>query len=259
MTAVRILIALAFGLVFGSFLTVVVHRVPTGESLVRPRSRCPSCGAQLRNTDNIPVVSWLLLRGRCRSCGAPISILYPLTELATGALFVGAALEFERIWLAALVAPFLGLMFALSVIDLRHRIIPNRIVYPCLVVVPAYLALGELADGGFRPLDALIGFLSYGGGLLIVALVSPRGMGMGDVKLAALIGMTLGALGLRYVAVAAGAAVALGGVVAIVALAAGAGRKKAIPFGPFLAAGAVLSTFLAPQISAAYLHLFAHS
>ena len=257
MTTVRVLIALPLGLAFGSFLTVVVHRAPPGESLTRPRSRCPSCGTQLRNVDNVPVVSWLLLRGRCRSCGSRISAVYPLTELVTGALFVAAALEFERIWLAALMAPFLGLMFGLSVIDIRHRIIPNRIVYPCLVAVPAYLGVAALADGGVRLRDALIGFLAYGGGLLIVALVSPRGMGMGDVKLAALIGMTLGAVGLPYAAVAAGAGITLGGVVALGALVAGAGRKQALPFGPFLAAGAVIAVFFAPEISSAYLRIFA--
>jgi leader peptidase (prepilin peptidase)/N-methyltransferase len=257
MTAVRILIALPLGLVFGSFLTVVVHRVPRGESLMRPRSRCPSCGTQIRNVDNIPVVSWLLLRGRCRSCGAGISAVYPLVELATGALFVAAALEFERIWAAALMAPFLGLMFALAIIDLRHRIIPNRIVYPSLIAVPLYLGLAAAADGGVDLRDALIGLLAYGGGLLIIALISPRGMGMGDVKLGALIGMTLGALGLRYVGVAAGAAVFFGGVVAIAALAAGAGRKKALPFGPFLAGGAVIAAFFAPELSSAYLRIFA--
>ncbi|MEW6059937.1 MAG: prepilin peptidase [Actinomycetota bacterium] len=257
MIAVRVLIALPLGLAFGSFLTVVVHRVPAGESLTRPRSRCSSCGMQLRNVDNVPVVSWLLLRGRCRSCGSRISAVYPLTEIATGALFVAAALEFEPVWLAVLMGPFLGLMFALSVIDIRHRIIPNRIVYPCLVAVPAYLGAAALADGGVRLRDALIGFLAYGGGLLIVALVSPRGMGMGDVKLAALIGMALGAIALRYVAVAAGSAVTLGGVVALGALAGGAGRKKALPFGPFLAAGALIAAFFAPEISNTYLRIFA--
>lgn len=253
---IRVLIALPFGLVFGSFLTVIVHRVPKGESLVAPRSRCPSCGVQLRNADNIPVVSWVLLRGRCRSCGARISFVYPLTELATGGLFVAAALEFDRVWVAVMVAPFLGLMFALSVIDIRHRIIPNRIVYPSLIAFPVLIGAAALAEGGVRPLDALIGFLAYGVGLLIVALVSPRGMGMGDVKLAALIGLVLGALGLRYVGVAAGAGILLGGVAGIGALIAGFGRKQALPFGPFLAAGAVISAFFAPQISSTYLHVF---
>jgi leader peptidase (prepilin peptidase)/N-methyltransferase len=253
MTWLRIALALPLGLVFGSFLTVIVHRVPKGESLVAPRSRCPSCGTRLRNVDNVPVVSWLLLRGRCRSCGARISPVYPLTELATGGLFAAAALTFDRVWVAIMMAPFLGLMVALAVIDIRHRIIPNRIVYPSLLAFAAYIVVIALVGGGLDLARAVVGMLVYGGGLLLVAMVSPTGMGMGDVKLAALIGLVLGALGLRYVAVAAGGGILLGGVWAIVALIAGVSRKQAIPFGPFLAAGALVAAFLAPQISSVYL------
>ncbi len=249
------LIPLSFGLVIGSFLTVVIHRVPKGESLVAPRSRCPSCGTQLRKRDNIPVISWVLLRGRCHSCGTRISAVYPLTELATGALFVAAALRFDRVWVAVMMGPFLGLLAALAVIDWRHQIIPNRIVYPCLLAFPVYLMAAAAAEGGVDLIRAGIGFLAYGGGLLLVALAAPRGMGMGDVKLAALIGLVLGSLGLAYVAVAASLGILLGGVAAIVALALGAGRKQKLPFGPFLAAGAILATFLAPRIADAYLSL----
>lgn len=255
MTVLRVLVALPFGLAFGSFLTVVIHRAPAGESLVAPRSRCPSCGTQLRNVDNVPVVSWLLLRGRCRSCGTRISPVYPLIELATAALFVAAALCFDRVWPAVVVAPFLGLMAALAVIDWRHKIIPNRVVYPSLLAFPALLVAGALASGGIDLVRAGIGFLAYGGGLLLVAIASPRGMGMGDVKLAALIGLVLGSLGLAYVGVAAGLGILLGGVGAIVALLLGAGRKQKLPFGPFLAAGAILAAFLAPRIADAYLRL----
>jgi leader peptidase (prepilin peptidase)/N-methyltransferase len=253
MTWLRIAVAFPLGLVFGSFLTVVTHRVPRGESLVAPRSRCPVCGTRLRNADNIPLVSWLLLRGRCRSCGARISPMYPLTELATAGLFVAAALTFDRVWVAVMMAPFLGLMVALAVIDIRHRIIPNRVVYPSLLAFAAYILIVGLAGGGLDVIRAAIGMLAYGGVLLLVAIVSPKGLGMGDVKLAALIGLVLGSVGLRYVTVAAGAGILLGGVGAIVALIAGASRKKAIPFGPFLAAGALVAAFLAPQISSFYL------
>jgi len=253
MTWLRIAVAFPLGLVFGSFLTVVTYRVPKGESLVAPRSRCPICGTRLRNTDNIPIVSWLLLRGRCRSCGARISPMYPLTELATAGLFAAAALTFDRVWVAVMMAPFLGLMVALAVIDIRHRIIPNRVVYPSLLTFAAYILIVGLAGGGLDVIRAAIGMLAYGGALLVVAFISPRGMGMGDVKLAALIGLVLGSVGLRYVTVAAGAGILLGGVGAIVALIAGASRKKAIPFGPFLAAGALVAAFLAPQISSVYL------
>ncbi len=251
----RVVAALPFGLVFGSFLTVAIHRVPKGESVVTPRSRCPSCGAQLRNRDNIPVVSWLLLRGRCHDCGTRISAVYPLTELAAGALFVATVLRFDRVWVAAMLAPFLSLLAALAVIDWRHQIIPNRIVYPCLLIFPAYLAVAGVAGGGVDLPRAGIGFLAYGGGLLLVAIAAPRGMGMGDVKLAALIGLVFGSLGLAYVAVAASLGIFLGGVGAIVALALGAGRKQKLPFGPFIAAGAVLAAFVGPQISEAYLRL----
>ena len=241
------------GLAFGSFLTVVTHRVPRGESPVAPRSRCPSCGTQLRNLDNVPLLSWVVLRGRCRACGARISAVYPLTELVTGGLFAGAALEFDSIWAAAMIAPFLGLLVALSIIDIRHRIIPNRIVYPSLLAFGAYIVIVGLAGGGLDVIRAAIGMLAYGGALLVVAIVSPRGMGMGDVKLAALVGLVLGSVGLRYVTVAAAAGILLGGMGAIVALIAGASRKQAIPFGPFLAAGALVAAFLAPQISSVYL------
>jgi leader peptidase (prepilin peptidase)/N-methyltransferase len=252
---VRVAVALPFGLAFGSFLTVVIHRVPAGESIVRPRSRCPACGVQIRARDNVPVVSWVLLRGRCRACGIRIPAVYPLTELATGALFVGVVLRHSDPWRAVLLAPFVGVLLALAVIDARTKKLPNRIVYPTLVASAVYLAVAALAGAPVDLAGAGIGFLAYGGGLLVVALVSPKGMGMGDVKLAALIGLVLGALGLRYVAVAAGLGILLGGVGAVVALLAGASRKQAVPFGPFLAAGAVLAVFVAPQAARIYLDL----
>lgn len=255
MIAARALIFGLVGLAFGSFLTVVVHRVPRGESVVSPRSRCPSCGSRLRNQDNIPVASWLLLRGRCRSCGTRISPVYPLTELATGALFAAAAVGFDRVWVAAIMAPFLGLMVALSAIDLRHRIIPNRIVYPSFALFAAAMLVADLAGAGLDAARAALGTLAYGGALLVVALVSPRGMGMGDVKLAGLIGLVLGSLGLRFVAVGAGVGILLGGVGAIVALIAGASRKQALPFGPFLAAGAVVAALFGEQLASAYLRI----
>ena len=251
----RIAVALPLGLVFGSFLTVAIHRVPAGESILRPRSRCPSCGTPLRNVDNIPVVSWLALRGRCHSCKVRISPVYPLTELATGVLFVGVALWFEDPWQAALLAPFLGLLVAISVIDARTKKIPNRLVYPAVLVAAVVIAVGDLAGGGLDAVSAAIGFLAYGLGLLIVALIAPKGMGMGDVKLAALIGLVLGSLGLEYVAVAVGVGILFGGVGAIVALVLGASRKTGIPFGPFLAAGAAVATFAAQPIADAYLNL----
>ena len=248
----RAFVAFPFGLVIGSFMTVVVARVPAGESLVRPRSRCPSCGTPIRNRDNVPIVGWLLLRGRCRSCGTRISALYPLLELATGVLFAAAFGVSEDLWVGALLAALLSLMPAIAVIDIRHRIIPNRLMYPALIGFPVFILIAFAAGGEVEPLRAGIGLLAFGGGLFVVAAVS-GGMGMGDVKLAALEGVALGALGLRYVAVAAGATVLLGGIGGIVALLLGRGRKSAIPFGPYLAAGAVVSAFWGGSIAEAYL------
>lgn len=253
MTWVRVVVAVPFGLAIGSFLTVVVHRVPAGESVVAPRSRCPSCGTQITARDNVPVISWLLLRGRCRSCGARIPARYPLIELGTAVLFGLAAARFENVWLAILAALFLGLLLALSLIDLEHRILPNRIVYPSLIGFPAYVLVARVAGAPVGLVDALIGFLAYGGAMLLIAVVSPKGMGMGDVKLSALIGLVVGAVDLPSVAVAAGLAVLLGGIGAVAALAMGKGRKSAVPFGPFLAAGAALAVFWGPAIADAYL------
>lgn len=250
-----IVIALVLGLAFGRFMTVAIHRVPAGESLFRPRYRCRDCGAPIRTADNIPVISWLMLRGRCRACGARISPVYPLTELATGGLFVAVPLVYEDPWRVVLLAPFAGLMVAISVIDVHTRRIPNRLVYPALVIAAAVIIAGDLAGGGLDALDAGIGLFAYGFGLLIIALISPKGMGMGDVKLAGLIGLVLGSIGLGAVAVAAGMGILLGGVGAIVALLAGAGRKSAIPFGPYLASGAVIAVFVGRQIADAYLNL----
>jgi leader peptidase (prepilin peptidase)/N-methyltransferase len=254
-TLIRLVVAIPFGLVFGSFLTVVVHRVPVGESIVRPRSRCPSCGAQLSAADNVPVVSWLILRGRCRSCGVRISVVYPLIELATAGLFVGVALRFEDPWLAVLLAPLSAILVALAVIDWRTKKLPNRIVYPSVLLSAPFLLVARVAGAPVDLADAGIGFLAYGGGMLVVALIVPRGMGMGDVKLAGLIGLVLGALGVRFVAVAAALGILIGGVAAVVALLFGATRKTGIPYGPSMALGAVVSVFAGSQIADAYLRV----
>jgi leader peptidase (prepilin peptidase) / N-methyltransferase len=252
----RIAIALPLGLVFGSFLTVAIHRVPAGESLVRPRSRCPSCGTQLRAFDNVPLFSWISLRGRCYQCGARIPAEYPLTEMGCAGLFVAVALVYEDPWQAVLLAPFLGLLVGISAIDLRYYKIPNRLIYPAVLISAAFVVVGDLAGAPLSATGGGVGTLVYGVGLLIVALISPMGMGMGDVKLAGLIGLVLGAVELALVAVAAGAGILLGGVGAIVALLLGAGRKTRIPYGPFMAGGAVLAVFAGEAIADANLSLF---
>jgi leader peptidase (prepilin peptidase) / N-methyltransferase len=236
-------------------MTVAVYRLPRGESVIRPRSRCPACGAEIGARDNIPVLSWLLLRGRCRRCGERISVEYPLLELTTAALVVLAAIRYPNPWQAGLVSGLLALMPGIALIDLRHRIIPNRLTYPSLVLFSLVVVLARVIGGVGDPASAGIGLLLYGGILFVVAVVS-RGMGMGDVKLAALIGLVLGSLGLRFVGVAAGAAIAFGGLGGVVALAMGKGRKSAIPFGPYLAAGAVVAGIWGEQIASWYIGSF---
>lgn len=252
---IRAIVALPFGLGVGSFMTVAVYRLPRGESVIRPRSRCPACGAEIGARDNIPVLSWLLLRGRCRRCGERISVEYPLLELTTAALVVLAVIRYPNPWQAGLVGGLLALMPGIALIDLRHRIIPNRLTYPSLLLFSVVIVLARVIGGVGDPASAAIGLLLYGGILFVVAVVS-RGMGMGDVKLAALIGLVLGSLGLRFVGVAAGAAIAFGGLGGVVALAMGKGRKSAIPFGPYLAAGAVVAGIWGEQIASWYIDSF---
>jgi leader peptidase (prepilin peptidase) / N-methyltransferase len=251
----RAIVALPFGLVVGSFMTVAVHRLPEGESLVRPRSRCPACGAEIGARDNVPVLSWLLLRGRCRRCGERISVVYPLLEVVTAGLVVLAAIRYPNPWQAVLVGGLLALMPAIALIDLRHRIIPNRLTYPALLLFTPLVVLAWLIDDAVDPVRAGIGLLLYAGILFLIAVVS-RGMGMGDVKLAALIGLVLGSLGLRFVGVAAGAAIVLGGLGGLVALVMGRGRKSQIPFGPYLAAGAVIAGLWGEPIASWYIGRF---
>jgi leader peptidase (prepilin peptidase)/N-methyltransferase len=181
--------------------------------------------------------------------------MYPLLELFTALLVAGAAAAYDRPWIAVMVALFLALMPAITWIDIERRIIPNRITYPAFLAFSSYVVIAWLFDGGTDPVRGLIGALLYGGGLFLVALVS-RGMGMGDVKLALVIGVVLGAIGLRYVGVAAAGAVLFGGVGGIVALAMGRNRKAMIPFGPYMAAGAVVAAFWGARIADWYLGSF---
>jgi leader peptidase (prepilin peptidase)/N-methyltransferase len=252
----RALVALPFGLVLGSFMTVAVARIPAGESLVRPRSRCPRCGSPIAPRDNVPVVSWALLRGRCRNCSERISAEYPVLELTTAALVAAGAARLEDLGAAIVVPAMLSLLPAVALIDLRHRIIPNRLMYPALLVFPVAIVLAWAFGSDLDPGQGFVGLLAYGGGLLIVAFVS-RGMGMGDVKLAALLGLVLGALGLRFVGVAASAGILVGGLAGVGALLAGRGRKSAIPFGPSIAVGAVVAVFAGDAIASWYLDRFA--
>jgi leader peptidase (prepilin peptidase) / N-methyltransferase len=251
----RALFALPFGLVLGSFMTVVVARMPAKESIVAPRSRCPRCKVELRNRDNIPVISWLMLRGKCHNCGLPISAEYPLTEAVTAALVVAAAVVYASIWVDVMVGLLLVMMPAIALIDIRHRIIPNGLTYPSLLFFPVFTLVARLFNAPIEPLRSLEGLAIYGGGLFVIAFVS-RGMGMGDVKLAGVIGAALGGLGLRYVGVAAAAGILFGGAMGIIALILGRDRKSAIPFGPSMAAGAVVAAFWGDRLAETYLKLY---
>ena len=244
--------AFAGGLMIGSFLTVVAHRVPEGQSIVGPRSQCPGCGAQIAARDNIPVLSWLILRGRSRCCGERISARYPLTELALGALFVVIALVLrDDPAELALGLVFASTLVAVTVTDLERRIIPNKILAVSAVIG---LALAAATDPGSLP-ERLIAAAAAGGLLFVAALAYPRGMGMGDVKLAALMGIYLGS----SVAPALFCALASGSIVGMVMIArnGAAARKQAVPFGPFLALGGVIALLVGPELIDWYLGTFA--
>jgi leader peptidase (prepilin peptidase)/N-methyltransferase len=235
----------------GSFVTVVAHRVPRGDSIVSPRSRCPGCGAQISAFDNVPVLSWLLLRGRCRRCAEPISSLYPLTELGLGALY---ATTVAVLW-GDLAEILLGLVFvtvlvAITLTDLERRIIPNRVL---LVGAVLGLAIAGLGDPGSLP-ERLAAAAIAGGLLFAVALAYPQGLGLGDVKLAAVMGLFLG----RDVAPAILVALLVGSAVGLVLIAREgvAARKRAIPFGPFLAIGGIVGLLAGPALVDWYLAAF---
>ena len=253
-----VVLAGILGLIFGSFATVAAHRIPQRESIVTGRSKCPNCGAMVTAFENIPVLSYLFLRGKCRHCGNRISIRYPLIELATGILFALAAWEFGLSLEAVLFAALFWVLVVLTVIDLEHKLLPNRIVYPAFVVGWVGLTVAALVDGEpDRLVDAAIGAAVFGGFFFVVAFIYPAGMGGGDIKLAFVLGTFLGyAGGLAAVAVGMFLAFflgALGGVA--VMMFSSAGRKTKVPFGPFLATGAVIATFTGEWIADSYLDL----
>jgi leader peptidase (prepilin peptidase) / N-methyltransferase len=247
--AFDISLAALAGLCLGSFLNVVAHRLPAGASLVSPPSACPGCGAHIRPYDNVPVVSWLVLGGHCRACDTSISPRYPLTEAMTGALFAAVVIArgaSHAVWLDLI---FVAALVAITRIDLEHQIIPNRIVAPLALAAIALIAV-------FEP-HQLVGHLIAGaaaGGFLFAAVMAyPAGMGMGDVKLAAVMGLVLG----RAVAPAMFIALIAGTVVGIAVIAHKGvrdGRKTKVPFGPFLAFGSIVALFAGDALVNVYLH-----
>ena len=271
--AALILVALVgvTGLAIGSFLNVVVYRVPAGMSVVHPRSACPNCGHEISARENVPVVSWLALRGKCSECAQPISKRYPLVELAGAAAFIIVGIWSAPQFAAATTVPvtiaavlhlvaFLylaAISLALAIIDIETHRLPNVIVLPGYAVGVALLGTAALLQGDFVGLVRM----AVGAGILfifyfVLAIISPRGMGMGDVKLAGVLGLFLGSLGWGQLAVGAGAAFVLGGLFSVILLVTKrAGRKSGIPFGPWMLLGAWVGVFAGQAIAGSYLSI----
>jgi leader peptidase (prepilin peptidase)/N-methyltransferase len=239
------------GLLVGSFLNVVAHRLPRGESLVRPRSRCPHCGTQLRAVDNVPLISWLALRGSCRHCDAPISARYPLVELTTAALYVAVAASQDDAVRIVLGLMLVTALVPITLIDLDHRIIPNKITGPAAI---AALVAIVVLDRDFL-VESVVAAVATGGFFLIAAMLYPRGMGMGDVKLAGVLGLYLGRAVAPAVFIALIGGVVIGAAV-IARKGAKEGRKTAVPFGPFLSIGGLIAFFVGDALVDAYLDTF---
>jgi leader peptidase (prepilin peptidase)/N-methyltransferase len=238
-------LSLAPGLALGSFLNVVAARVPRRASIVSPASSCMDCGTPIAWRDNIPLLSWVLLRGRCRHCGTRISALYPGVELATALLVAACVFDFGLSGRFAVAAVFCAVLVAVTATDLTHRIIPNRIVLPAAVVILAAQTALDLSP------QWTLGALGASGFLFLAVLAYPAGMGMGDVKLALVMGAALGKA--VPVALMLGMLSALVPAVILLARHGSAARKMGIPFGPFLALGSVIALFFGEQLVDAYL------
>jgi leader peptidase (prepilin peptidase) / N-methyltransferase len=248
MTAPTVMLLAVFGAMIGSFLTVVAYRVPRAESVVGGRSHCPDCGAQIAAYDNVPVLSWLSLRGRSRCCHQSISARYPLTEISLAALFAAVALRFHGdAGELALGLVFVSMLLAITLTDLDLRIIPNKVLAVGSLIGLAIVAISDPASIPERAAAAA----GAGGVLFVAALAYPGGMGMGDVKLAAAMGLFLGVevIPAMVIALLAGSLV---GIAMMIRLGAAA-RKRAIPFGPFLALGGVVALLAGHALIGAYL------
>ncbi|TQO20399.1 leader peptidase (prepilin peptidase)/N-methyltransferase [Rhodoglobus vestalii] len=271
MSAVAIALGV-FGLLIGSFLNVLIYRVPLGRSVVSPPSSCPGCSAEIRPQDNIPVLSWLLLRGRCRHCSMPISRRYPAVELGTGLFFFAVSwltlpAVFAAVSAPATVAAILATIaslylaavtVALTLIDIDVHRLPNAIVLPSYIVAIVLLGGASLLSGdGEAALRALAGMVALAAAYYLMALAYPGGMGLGDVKLAGLLGLYLGYSSWSALAVGSFGAFILGGIFSIILIATRrATRKSGIPFGPWMLAGAWVGLSAGQNIWASYLGLF---
>jgi leader peptidase (prepilin peptidase)/N-methyltransferase len=253
-TAVLPLLCSVLGLLIGSFLNVVIHRVPKAESVVRPPSACPSCGAAIRVRDNVPVVSWIMLRGRCRDCGEPISARYPLVEAGTGVLFAVMALRFGADWALPAYLYLAAAGLALALIDLDCKRLPDALTLPSYPVAAVLFGVAALlgSDSGDL-LMAVLGGLAMFAVYFGLAFAYPAGMGFGDVKLAGVLGMYLGWLGWGAWAVGLFLGFFLGGVfgMGLILLKKG-GRKTAVPFGPFMLLGVLIAVLVGPELASGY-------
>jgi leader peptidase (prepilin peptidase)/N-methyltransferase len=238
------------GLIIGSFLNVVAYRLPRGESLVKPRSRCTSCGTEVRALDNVPLLSWLALRGRCRHCQAQISARYPIVELVTGVVFALVAVARGLHPELLLDLPFAAMLIAVANIDLEHRIVPNRILLPLAIWAVAVSAVVQTS----KLPELLIAGAAAFSFLLLAALAYPAGMGMGDVKLAGVMGLYLG-LSVAPALLLAFLSGSVVGVAILVRHGAGA-RKRGVPFAPFLALGGLVALVVGPELIDLYAHTF---
>lgn len=246
-----------FGLAFGSFMNVIAYRVPLGRSVVSPASACPACNSPIRPRDNIPVVSWILLRGKCRDCGELISARYPIVEALTGLLFAVTVLIVGVTWVLPAYLWFGAVTMVLILTDLDHKRIPNRILYPGTVVGLVLLAGGAALEGGAGDLGrAVLGGVFYFGGLFVLALIARGGFGFGDVKLALLLGLFLAFRGWQHLLVGVFLAFFIGGLIAIaLLLTRKKGRKDAVPFGPSLVLGAWIGIAYGLEIAEWYLRV----
>ena len=246
----------AWGLCIGSFLNVCIFRLPEDQSIVRPRSSCPQCKNPIRFYDNIPIISYLLLRGRCRHCGKKIALRYPLVELLTGLFALGTFLKFGPTWDSLIYFVFIAALLTITFIDLDHRIIPDVITLPGLLI----FAASSLVLSDITLIDSIIGVVVGGGSLLTVAwiykmLTHKDGMGGGDIKLLAMIGAVVGWQGVLLTIFVASATGTLAGILTMLKARQG-NLKLAIPFGPFLATGALVYIFWGQSLIYWYIYTF---
>ena len=257
MEAIALAIVALIGLVVGSFLNVLIYRVPLKKSIAWPSSTCPNCDEPIKKYDNIPVISYLILKGKCRSCDEAISLQYPAIELLSGGLTVISFLYFGITLSAVLSSFFLLVLLTVAAIDIKHKIIPNVIILPAIAVSAIIVVVGEIFGYESLPLVgraslalAVIGFLAGGGLLLVIALLWRGGMGGGDIKLAGFMGIFLG----PFVLLGLFAGFLFGSVAGVVSMAVfHKDRRDLIPFGPFLSLGAIIGLFFGPAILNWYL------